>query len=276
MTDFSLKYCEAPHGLMAWRGAGPESRQTLVLLHGIGSGAASWSGAIARLAASQRVIAWDAPGYGRSAALPNPEPMADDYAQALEALLRATVRGPVVLVGHSLGALMAAATAARGNVDVRALVLASPAPGYGQAPEALRKAKHAERLKAVDTLGIDGMAAARSAALCAPGTPEDVIEQVRHNMRLCTPVGYRQAAWMLAHEDLRTHLRRLTTAAAVICGALDTVTPPRGAQSLAAEFTMPYLEIPAVAHALYVEAPGPFAEALESALAALAPAANPA
>ena len=38
----------------------------LVLLHGIGSGAASWVQQFEGLGATRRVLAWDAPGYGAS------------------------------------------------------------------------------------------------------------------------------------------------------------------------------------------------------------------
>ena len=42
----------------------------VVLLHGIGSGSASWLHCAQRLAAGNRVIAWDAPGCGLSSPLP--------------------------------------------------------------------------------------------------------------------------------------------------------------------------------------------------------------
>ena len=51
-------------------GQGP----VVVLLHGIGSGSASWLHCAQRLAAGNRVIAWDAPGYGLSTPLPPARP----------------------------------------------------------------------------------------------------------------------------------------------------------------------------------------------------------
>ena len=38
----------------------------LVLLHGIGSNSRSWRRQLAAMSADSKVIAWDAPGYGRS------------------------------------------------------------------------------------------------------------------------------------------------------------------------------------------------------------------
>ena len=67
-------------------GAGPE---TIVLLHGISSGAGSWASCVPFLAPHARVIAWDAPGYGKSSPLPAPIPKATDYALRLAALVEA-------------------------------------------------------------------------------------------------------------------------------------------------------------------------------------------
>ncbi|WP_129445759.1 alpha/beta fold hydrolase, partial [Pseudomonas aeruginosa] len=108
-------------------GQGP----VVVLLHGIGSGSASWLHCAQRLAAGNRVIAWDAPGYGLSTPLPPARPKACDYAACLELLLDALGVESCLLVGHSLGALMATAYAAGiGAARVRRLVLLSPAPCY--------------------------------------------------------------------------------------------------------------------------------------------------
>ena len=66
-------------------GRGPD----LVLLHGIGSGSASWVHQLAHFQDRHRVTAWDAPGYGGSDPLERAEPAATDYARALGAFLGA-------------------------------------------------------------------------------------------------------------------------------------------------------------------------------------------
>src|SRR5690606_15255754 len=107
-------------------------------------------------------------GYGDSAPLAAPGPRADDYADVLEAWLDAIGVDEAVVLGHSLGALSAAAWAQRAPRRVRALVLASPARGYGRADAAVREAKLRERAELVRQ-GMAAAAAARSANLCAPG-----------------------------------------------------------------------------------------------------------
>ncbi|HEX2545067.1 MAG TPA: alpha/beta hydrolase, partial [Ramlibacter sp.] len=63
------------------RGERSAARPSLVLLHGISSGAASWLHAVLPLPQDQHVIAWDAPGYGPSTPLLQTSPVAADYAQ---------------------------------------------------------------------------------------------------------------------------------------------------------------------------------------------------
>ena len=64
-------------------GAGPP----LVLLHGIGSAGRSWTHQLSGLSDCFRVIAWDAPGYGDSTALPAAQQNASDYTSVLARFL---------------------------------------------------------------------------------------------------------------------------------------------------------------------------------------------
>lgn len=82
-----------------------------MLLHGISSGAASWQQQFASLGQNQRLIAWDAPGYGLSDGLNTTQPSAVDFATRLQALVDVLQLESFVLVGHSLGALIASAYA---------------------------------------------------------------------------------------------------------------------------------------------------------------------
>jgi pimeloyl-ACP methyl ester carboxylesterase len=149
---------------------------------------------------------------------------------------------------------------------VGALVLASPARGYGQSEPALREAKYRERIELVERLGIEGLSATRAAGLCAPGADAQAIEQVRWNMALATPGGYVQAAHLLAHDDLMTHLRQAPAPRAVLCGEHDRVTPPQQCEALAQEAGAPFVRLPGVGHACYVEDACRFNDALDRCL----------
>lgn len=109
----------------------------LTLLHGISSGAASWHKQMAL--PGYRVLAWDMPGYGESPMLAATPADAGDYADALARMLDRAGVEQTILVGHSLGALVAAAFAAKYPQRVLYLVLADVAQGYGQAEAAQRE-----------------------------------------------------------------------------------------------------------------------------------------
>lgn len=262
-----LRHVGLAHGAQAWREAGPADAPALVLLHGIGSGSGSWAGQLDAWAPTHRVIAWDAPGYGTSSPLAADAPAEADYAGALATLLERLAVRELVLVGHSLGALVAGAWAARPTARLRALVLASPARGYGSAPPEVRAAKERERIELIERLGPAGLAATRSAGLCAPGASVAVVERVRAQMARVTPRGYAQAAHLLAHGNLVASLAGVQAPVHVIWGALDRVTPPEACRAVAdAARAVTRTELPGVAHACYVEAPAAFDAALRPVL----------
>ncbi|MET3247808.1 pimeloyl-ACP methyl ester carboxylesterase [Burkholderia sp. OAS925] len=130
----------------------------LVLLHGIGSGAASWVQQFEALSASRRVLAWDAPGYGESTPVAAASPAATDYANVLYEWLEKLGIERCVLVGHSLGAIIAGSFAAMHPQRVAGLLLLSPAGGYGAASAEVRETKRDQRLAMLNELGPQGLA----------------------------------------------------------------------------------------------------------------------
>ena len=57
-----LRYLRLRRGGISYRAAGDPAAPALVLLHGVGSGSASWAAQLADLSPYYHVIAWDAPG----------------------------------------------------------------------------------------------------------------------------------------------------------------------------------------------------------------------
>jgi len=247
-------------------GAGP----VVVCLHGIGSGAASWLDLAQQLADQARVIAWDAPGYGASTPLAAAAPQAADHADRLLALLDALDVKSCVLVGHSLGALVAAAAARAGSplaARIAKLVLISPASGYGNAAraEASRRVR-TERLDALAQLGIAGMAAQRSGRLLSEGASELARQWVRWNMARLNDAGYRQAVELLCGADLFADLPPAMPVR-VACGALDVVTSPAACAEVAKACGVLLELLPDAGHASYVEQPAAVAAWLRGVLA---------
>lgn len=95
---------------------------------GVGESYASWQPIQDALAQVTRVFAYDRAGYGQSE--PGPMPRhAKQEARELRLLLeKAGVKGPYVLVGHSLGGLNMQVFAAEYPDDVAGMVLLDPPP----------------------------------------------------------------------------------------------------------------------------------------------------
>ena len=255
IQDFPLQRISTPLGQVAYRSAGTEGQPLWVLLHGIGSASGSW---LAQLQAAQglgvRILAWDAPGYGQSTPVQPDQPKASDYASRLWAWLDALGSGPVHLVGHSLGCLMASAAAQAQPERVKHLWLLAPAAGYGLADPQVRERKLHERLDKLQSLGPAGMAAQRASAMLSPAASAEQLAWVEHTMAQVIPAGYTQASQMLAGDDLATYLRGLSCQVDVACGQADRITPAQGCAELAAGLGLPFHLLGEVGHACPLEA----------------------
>lgn len=171
-----------------------------------------------------------------------------------------------VLLGHSLGAIVAAA-AARRDARIRRLLLVSPAIGYGAAQRAEARAKvRAERLATLDQLGIAGMAAQRAGRLVSDQASEPARQWVRWNMARLNDRGYRQAVELLCNADLLAELPP-PMPVRVACGALDAVTPPAACEEVARRCGVALELVDDAGHAGYVEQPRAAAALLRESLA---------
>jgi pimeloyl-ACP methyl ester carboxylesterase len=110
-------------------GSGP----VVILVHGIASTSATFHKVVPLLAPRHRVIAIDILGHGASPAPPDSEYTLDEHVAALAATIRSLrLREPFVLVGHSLGSLIATRYAAErrwfsaAGTRVSRLVLVGP------------------------------------------------------------------------------------------------------------------------------------------------------
>jgi pimeloyl-ACP methyl ester carboxylesterase len=224
--------------------------QALVLMHGIGSGAAGWLFQLETLE-GYRLIAWDAPGYGESELLPMEKPRPADYAQALHEFLDRLLLKDVVLVASSLGCLMASAYAAAHPERVRSLILLGPAGGYGG-----DEAKIAERLRQYDEFGADGLAQKRGPTVVAKGSPPIALELSRWTQRRVSRDAYRRAVYCLGQGSLALDARKFQKKVLVACGTEDIITPEAGCKAIASAFPRgEYLSLPGLGHVPHIEAP---------------------
>lgn len=250
----------AKHGRLSFRQVGPIDAPPLVLLHGIGSGSGSFAFVFKALARQYRVIAWDAPGYGDSDALAKSDPTPADYAEALADLLNTLFLPKVLLLGHSLGALIGGAFAASHPERVSKLILACTAHGHTRLAAEDREAKLAARLDIFERLGPEAHAAERAHRLLGPEAGDNAKALGRYNMARLRGDGYKAAAHCLSVGDLLSDCAGITAPTLVIAGSADNVTPPAACRAVADAIGhgTTCIEIPGAGHACYVDRPDAF------------------
>lgn len=102
--------------------------EPVLLLHGISSNADAFRRQVEDLADAYRLLAWDAPGYARSAD-PAAAPGVDGYADAAKGVLDALGVARAHIVGASWGGVVATRLALRHPGCVVSLALVGSTPG---------------------------------------------------------------------------------------------------------------------------------------------------
>lgn len=206
------------------------SGDPVLLLHGIGGGAASFTPQIPVFASSREVLAWDAPGYGRSDD-PDGPPGMSGYAAAAASLLDGL--GPAHVIGVSWGGVIATRLALEYPDAVRSVVLADSTRGSGRT--AATRAAMLARPAALERDGAEKFAAARGPKLLSPSAPPDLLGRVVSVMASSVRLpGYGYAAASMAETAHDRALPGLAVPVLAVCGRQDTVTGVQENAALAA------------------------------------------
>lgn len=245
-----------------------DSVRHLVMLHGIGSNRRSFDPLFEALPADIDMIAWNAPGYGRSEPLTVEYPLALDYAHKLHDVVQALGLTSFTLLGHSLGTLIATAYAAHYPERIERLVLLACAQGHGMRTGQPLPASAQQRLTDLDALGREAFAKSRAPRLLhdAENHPAALAAAI-DAMASINPDGYRQAVAMLAAGDLRGMAAEVKADSLTIVGCEDQITAPKlsrdchqALQAAAAKMRHRHIEIPAAGHLVHQQQPAQVAD----------------
>lgn len=128
LDKFTHKFLRIPYTLHVRHNQRPrKARATVVFIHGIGNSGDAWAEVIDRMADDVHVITIDLLGFGGSK-----RPRWSMYDANIQAksvaltLLRLRIKKPLIIVGHSLGSLVAIEVAKRYKSLVQDLILCSP------------------------------------------------------------------------------------------------------------------------------------------------------
>jgi pimeloyl-ACP methyl ester carboxylesterase len=124
---------------------------TVIFTSGLGDWSATWSKVQPVVARKTRTCAWDRAGVGFSDASPAPQTVDNTTADLEAALMRGGIKGPYVLVGHSLGGYESLLFADRHSKEVAGMVLVDPS-----VPDQFALMAQLPELKAAFTQSIAG------------------------------------------------------------------------------------------------------------------------
>ena len=228
--------------------------RALVFLHGAGMDRTVWSFQARRFAHRGRaVLALDFPGHGRSAGAPL-RAIGDMAAWVVDVLAALKVQESV-LVGHSMGSLVALEAASRLGARVQGLALIGTAARMTVHPDLLAAARVGD-MKAVDMIVAWGFGERGSLG----GNPAPGLWMRGGGRRLLEralegALGADLAACD-AYQGVAGAAAGIRCPAVVIWGETDRMTPPREARTLAA--AIPKAEtvaIPGCGHMVMIEDP---------------------
>ena len=253
-----------PACLPAYSEAG-QGDTAVLLLHGIGGGQAIWAAALPVLAAAgYRAAALDFPGYGASPGTPT----LDDMVQAVQALAQHLGARRTVLVGHSMGGMVAQEVVARSQARIDALVLACTSASFGKSDGAWQARFVAERLAPLAAgLGMAGMAHMLVPALVAPGADARVQALAMEVMSRVPEPTYRSALQAIAAFDRRAALTDIKVPTLCLAAEHDRTAPPDVMQRMAQRIAgAEYQCLQNAGHIANVEQPAAFQAAVLSFL----------
>lgn len=240
-------------------GAGP----TVLMLHGAGGGHRSFAPQVEHYALQGwRAVAWDMPGYGRSAPV---EPygvrgLAQSCIGLIEALLPpalAPAQRSVALLGHGLGGMVAQEVVMRRPDLVNRLVLSgsTSGPDSGWSHDAQRQLAlldHADN-------NMRQLAEAVLPQLTGPlALPEGML-LARQCMGQLSPVTYRLALQAQAAFDRDAALAQIHVPTLMIAGEHDRCAPLAAIERMAGKIQgSRWVQMPGIGHWQNLEAPDAF------------------
>jgi len=245
-------------------GSGP----TVLMLHGIGGGHLSFAPQVESLASNgYRAVAWDMPGYGHSAPI---EPYTfKGLAESCITLIEGLRCEDVVLVGHSMGGMVAQEVVARRPGLVSRLVLCGTSASFGKPDGDWQREFVAERTAPLDA----GRTMAQLAEqlvpqMVGPGSLPEGVRLAQHCMSQVNPSTYKRALEALVTFDRRANLANIHAPTLLIAGEHDRNAPPAVMKKMSQAIVgSTYFEMRGIGHLQNLEAPEDFDAAILNFLA---------
>jgi 3-oxoadipate enol-lactonase len=258
---------KTPDGRFGYEAAGNPDQPPLIFLHGIGGAARGWRNQLEFFGDRCRSIAWDMPGYGGSAPL---EAFSiASLAGALKDFLQATGARKPIIVGHSIGGMIAQQLLADEPHIASAVVLAQTSPAFGKSEGEWQKQFIEARLGPLDR-GATMVSLAPSLVRELVGDDPDPhgINLARDCMASVPEASYRAMMTSMLGFDLRGALKNISVPTLLLSGSKDQNAPaPMMAKMATYVRGSTYVELEGVGHLANLERPHEFNAVISDFLA---------
>jgi 3-oxoadipate enol-lactonase len=242
---------------------------SLVLIHGIGADGRMFAPVVERMAGSARIVNWNLPGFG-GRALDGPHTF-PGLAAALAADLDALGIQRAVVLGHSIGGMLAQELAATAPQRVGALILSATTSVFGSRDGSFQREFVAARLGPLDAgQTMAEMAALAAPRLVGPGASADAAPALARLMAEIPAATFRSVIACLVTFDRRADLAGIRVPTLLIAGEEDTNAPLKTMTRMAEVIPGARLEVlPRTGHLAPLECPDRYAHIVRRFLADL-------
>jgi 3-oxoadipate enol-lactonase len=237
----------------------------VLLVHGIGGGRSIWSNSSsatlrALTDAGYQAVALDLPGYGGSEHLGLPT--LDNMVQAVQDLITHIGAARTIVLGHSMGGMVAQELVARTPQLVQGLVLACTSASFGKNDGAWQAKFLADRLAPLDEgEGMWRMAQRLVPKMVAAATHLAAQQLAVDVMSRVPEATYRAALQAIASFDRREALALIRVPTLVLAAEHDMTAPTDVMQRMASRIVgAQYACVPHAGHIANVESPAAFNE----------------
>ncbi len=228
----------------------------LVFINSLGTDLRMWDAVLARLPSASAALRMDKRGHGLSSTAPEGYGIPDLAQDVIDAMDAAKL-GQVILVGCSIGGLIAQHVALMVPDRVQGLMLSNTASKLGPAEGWL------ERIEAIKQNGMAPMAGGILSRWFGPKMLKNPDAALWRTLLARTDqVGYIATCRAIAGTDITDRLREIAQPALVIAGEHDLATPPAVVEALARALPRADLLIFPTGHLPAIETPDAFSKAL--------------
>ncbi|MFH2053047.1 MAG: alpha/beta fold hydrolase [bacterium] len=239
--------------------AGDPRGSPVVFVHGFPFSGAMWQPQVAAVNHRHRVVTYDLRGMGRSA-VGDGQYTIEGHVDDLIALLDHLGLTSPVIVGLSMGGYVTLRAVERHPERFRAVVLCDT---RSEADDDAAKLKRAAGVAGVKRDGAAAFAEAFIPAVFAPGSLKakpEAVSLIRETIAATPPLAIAgQLLAMAGRTDTSASLARIAVPTLILCGELDSVTPPALSRAMHERIPGSQLAlVPGAGHLSNLEDPGFF------------------